>query len=67
MTNISRKFLAHRVFDLVKADLLGQYSELKIWTAIAETSDDALYKFYHKLTSHPEGVIQEIQKEINNA
>lgn len=66
--DISRKFLAHRVYDLVKDELLSQYSELKIWTAIAETSDDALYAFYIKLKSpHPEDVVQEIQKEIQNA
>ena len=68
MSDVSRKFLVHRVYDLVKDDLLSQYSELKIWTAIAETNDDDLYAFYVKLKSpHPEVVVQEIQKEINNA
>lgn len=46
---MSRDFLAHRVFDLVKPKLIDRYSELAIWIAIAETSDDALYSFYERL------------------
>ena len=46
---ISRDFLAHRVFDMVKPRLIDRYDTTQIWTAIAETSDDELYKFYRRL------------------
>ena len=50
MTNeLSRDFLAQRVFDMTKPRLIDKHSEKEIWKAIAETSDDELYAFYHRL------------------
>lgn len=48
-TIMSRDFLAHRVFDLVKPKLIDRYTELQIWIGIAETDDSSLYSFYERL------------------
>ena len=50
MTNeVSRDFLAQRVFDMTKPRLIDTHTEKEIWQAIAETSDDELYAFYSRL------------------
>ncbi len=47
--NVSRDFLAQRVFDMTKGQLICQYTTEQIWKAIAQTSDEELYKFYSRL------------------
>ena len=46
---MSRDFLAQRVFDMTKPELIDRYSVAEIWQGIAETSDDELLRFYSRL------------------
>ena len=48
-SEVSRDFLAQRVFDMTKPRLIDKNSEKEIWQAVAETSDDELYAFYSRL------------------
>jgi hypothetical protein len=49
---ISRDFLAQRVFDMTKDLLFSRGNKAAdIWKAIAETSDDELYRFYSRLVA----------------
>jgi hypothetical protein len=49
---ISRDFLAQRVYDMTKEALfLSGKKPADIWKAIAETSDDELYRFYSRLVA----------------
>ena len=46
---LSRDFIAHRVYAMVRDELIVTHRESEIWAAIAETSDDELYAFYSRL------------------
>ena len=46
MSEISRKELADKVFEIMVNDLKGQRSDKEIVWAIACTSDDELLRFY---------------------
>ena len=53
--DISRDFIAQRVYDLTHIELkLSGNRETEIWKAIAETDDDELYAFYHRLVKEKE-------------
>ncbi len=43
---MDRKELSNNVFKIIREDFIGQKKEIEIWKAIAETSDDELYKFW---------------------